>query len=393
MLVGDRLGTHLTALTGRRGGDAAGTDPGQNLESGRHTDSSIGWRRHRHGQHPVARQHRHRLAGCRRCPRYRCRRAQRRSGRGSAGSATPRPTATPRPASRRTPGTGRGRPAPRPPTRHASTTVSPRANPATSPGVRSSNSGTGYHVVGSCLPACTRDIRESTGITDSAPAATASTESISGAAVRTASSTASSSVTAEDGQLLQLPENDSRTTPSADVEQPDVTAVGAEVGPHPVQRAATRARSGRADARRAPAAGCRSGRRRRGARPAPDRPPTAMTLTRAAPYRSTTSRTNCSARACAAGVSAAQASISAWIRSPAERQCESSKSAPATAHSPVSDWVGECSLSSDLPSPRYMCTPHGRQGSKLRTVRMMSMPLKFSRSFSSKIGWPCTASS
>ena len=46
-----------------------------------------------------------------------------------------------------------------------------------------------------------------------------------------------------------------------------------------------------------------------------------------------------------------------------------------------------------LASPRYMCTPHGRHGSKLRTVRMMSMPLKWSRSFSSKIGWPCTASS
>ena len=38
------------------------------------------------------------------------------------------------------------------------------------------------------------------------------------------------------------------------------------------------------------------------------------------------------------------------------------------------------------PCPRYMCTPHGRHGSKLRTVRMMSMPLKCSRSFSSKIG-------
>jgi hypothetical protein len=33
-----------------------------------------------------------------------------------------------------------------------------------------------------------------------------------------------------------------------------------------------------------------------------------------------------------------------------------------------------------------MCTPHGRHGSKLRTVRITSMPLKFSRPFSSKIG-------
>ena len=33
-----------------------------------------------------------------------------------------------------------------------------------------------------------------------------------------------------------------------------------------------------------------------------------------------------------------------------------------------------------------MCTPHGRHGSKLRTARMMSMPLKLSGPFSSKIG-------
>ena len=43
--------------------------------------------------------------------------------------------------------------------------------------------------------------------------------------------------------------------------------------------------------------------------------------------------------------------------------------------------------------PRYMCTPHGRHGSKLRTARMMSMPRKSSGPFSSKIGMPCTASS
>ena len=55
--------------------------------------------------------------------------------------------------------------------------------------------------------------------------------------------------------------------------------------------------------------------------------------------------------------------------------------------------VGEWTLFSTWPLPRYMWTPHGRHGSKLRTVRMMSMPLKWSRSFSSKIGQPCTASS
>ena len=55
--------------------------------------------------------------------------------------------------------------------------------------------------------------------------------------------------------------------------------------------------------------------------------------------------------------------------------------------------VGECSLRSTFPSPRYMWTPHGRQGSKLRTARMMSMPLKSSIAFSSKIGVFMTASS
>src|SRR5207249_11903946 len=55
--------------------------------------------------------------------------------------------------------------------------------------------------------------------------------------------------------------------------------------------------------------------------------------------------------------------------------------------------VGEWRAAISLPLPRYMCTPHGRHGSKLRTVRMTSMPLKCSLSFSSKIGWPCTASS
>ena len=51
--------------------------------------------------------------------------------------------------------------------------------------------------------------------------------------------------------------------------------------------------------------------------------------------------------------------------------------------------VGECRFSRILPSPEYMCTPQGRHGSKLRTVRMMSMPLKSSGPFSSKIGLPC----
>jgi len=58
-------------------------------------------------------------------------------------------------------------------------------------------------------------------------------------------------------------------------------------------------------------------------------------------------------------------------------------------HSPV----GVCWTFFTRPTPVYMCTPHGRHGSKLRTARMMSMPLKFSGPFSSKIGVFCTASS
>src|SRR5262245_36637269 len=55
--------------------------------------------------------------------------------------------------------------------------------------------------------------------------------------------------------------------------------------------------------------------------------------------------------------------------------------------------IGEWRVSSVLPLPRYICTPQGMQGSKLRTTRMMSIPLKLSGPFSSKMGVPCTASS
>ena len=60
---------------------------------------------------------------------------------------------------------------------------------------------------------------------------------------------------------------------------------------------------------------------------------------------------------------------------------------------PAAPNMGECFTSITLPSPTYMCTPQGRQGSKLRTVRMMSIPLKFSGPLSSKMGVFCTASS
>ena len=60
---------------------------------------------------------------------------------------------------------------------------------------------------------------------------------------------------------------------------------------------------------------------------------------------------------------------------------------------PAAPNMGECFTSITFPSPTYMCTPQGRHGSKLRTVRMMSMPLKFSGPLSSKMGVFCTASS
>ena len=55
--------------------------------------------------------------------------------------------------------------------------------------------------------------------------------------------------------------------------------------------------------------------------------------------------------------------------------------------------VGRWTTLRTLPAPVYMCTPHGRHGSNERTARMMSMPLKFSGPFSSKIGVFWTASS
>src|ERR1700729_3306433 len=60
---------------------------------------------------------------------------------------------------------------------------------------------------------------------------------------------------------------------------------------------------------------------------------------------------------------------------------------------PAAPNMGECFTSITFPSPTYICTPQGRQGSKLRTVRMISMPLKFSGPLSSKMGVFCTASS
>ena len=247
-------------------------------------------------------------------------------------------------------------------------------------------------VHGGCVR--TRLIRLSAGIIDgfaSASAATTSIVEISGAAARTASSTANSSVTDDDGQLLQLPANCRRTDFAVDLEQMDVAAMRAEVGPHTVECVLDPPLDAVRVLHRAPTAGWQPGRRQR------TRP-----RVRAAPRQPCPS--------CVAGLHRrgrllhgptaprvrarrrhpiALASRRFCIRSPAVRHCASCSGLSGRCgicHSPVTDWVGECNLSSVFPLPRYMCTPQGRHGSKLRTVRMMSMPLKFSRLFSSKIG-------
>ena len=115
--------------------------------------------------------------------------------------------------------------------------VPPTRKPATSPGARSATSGTGCQ-----LAACPFDftcaISDSAGITPEVVdrAVTTSIEETSGAAARTASSTASSSVTADDGQLLQLPVNAQPHGVAGDLEQIDVATVRAQVRPHPIQR-------------------------------------------------------------------------------------------------------------------------------------------------------------
>src|ERR1700682_1238224 len=83
-------------------------------------------------------------------------------------------------------------------------------------------SGTGCQAAPAESLVCTRLISESTEMRPDDPddaeaalsgsAATTSIDVISGAAARTASSTANSRVTADDGQLLQLPANWRRTT-------------------------------------------------------------------------------------------------------------------------------------------------------------------------------------
>ena len=158
-----------------------------------------------------------------------------------------------RPACRHTPGNGRDRRMsgrrPGTPGRWFRRRRNPRprrvpARPVRAPGAR----WTGRDRSNARAPAAIR--RESLGVVGSA--ATTSIEEISGAAARTASSTASSSVTADDGQLLQLPVNARRTTaPSG----PSVTS-SRSTSP-PCEPRYGRTRSSASDTRRCTSCGCR----------------------------------------------------------------------------------------------------------------------------------------
>src|SRR5579875_1720261 len=85
-----------------------------------------------------------------------------------------------------------------------------------------------------------------------------------------------------------------------------------------------------------------------------------------------------------------RASAAGWQPQPTERglACSGSPHLPYCTRPKV----GECTTCSSLPLPRYICTPQGRHGSKLRTARIISMPLNLSGPFSSKIGVFWTAS-
>ena len=218
--------------------------------------------------------------------------------------------------------------------------------------------------------------------------ASASTRSTSGAALSTASSIASLSVIADAGQPSQLPCIRTRATPSAHAEQLDVAAVGAEVGPHALQRLAhallhaDRVQAVQQQqvldelvARRAPSPAARPTRL--------DDPlePLAVELEQ---------RLHGLERQLARGRVGEGLELARAAPRPARSAHARSTAQPPACWPPN---IGECTCLSVLPPPRYMCTPQGRHGSKDRTARMMSMPRKLSGPFSSKIGWPATASS
>ena len=205
----------------------------------------------------------------------------------------------------------------------------------------------------------------------------------SGASSSSAWRTASSSVADDAWQELQLPCRRSRATPSS------IPAARRRRRATPCTGARGRAPAARApratpDRGRGSAAGSRRPGRRR-ARRAPAARPRARPSCARAPRRTSRRRPRS-----APGRSASPSRRPATRARPsAPGPCRSDPGRPRLLR-PCRRRVDHLP---DLAAPVYMCTPHGRHGSKDLTARMMSTPLKFSGPFSSKIGVFCTASS
>ena len=186
-----------------------------------------------------------------------------------------------------------------------------------------------------------------------------------------------------------------------ETQQLDVAAVGLHVGPHACRAPRRHASGDRPDRDRGSAGGWPPSRPPPARRESPcrrrrHRRARARCASSPSPYISITAPTSsCASARARSSSSASTRSLSAWTRS------TSWSASVYSAMSVLLSWaslaqlspVGVCMTLRTFPAPVYMCTPHGRHGSKLRTARMMSMPLKFSGPFSSKIGVFCTASS
>ena len=288
VLVGDRRRAHLAALPGDRR-RAAAADPAQRLEGCTRPTRSCA---HRTGTRDRRRRRPRTSSGSgSRCSvgvvETRPRTAYVEVGARSSGSvSTASPAAPPsrRPATaageaagaaraaRRGTRTGRRRPGRR--TGADPSTVERRAPGPDASAASPGEPGATQPPVGDRASSSSRTAATSTGIRPARPwladaGSRPRSTMTSGAAASIASSTASSSVTDDDGQPSQLPSSRSRTTPSSlTLEQLDVTAVRAEVGPDAVQRLLDPGRARRRGAGRAPAAGWRPGRRRPAARAA-----------------------------------------------------------------------------------------------------------------------------
>ena len=152
----------------------------------------------------------------------------------------------------------------------------------------------------------------------------------------------SCSVSAEDGQPLHAPSSRSAHDALVDTRaaRRRRRARPGTAAPRPARRAPARAPA--PDAARAAAAGARR------ARPRPARRSAATIRDRPSPYMSSS--------ACTSSV--------AMSRCSGGNVSTRSSSASTSVDHPCSPNIGECTCLIVLPLPRYMCTPHGRHGSK-----------------------------